>query len=83
LIIKTLTNAGNPGSIARYSVWPRHATACIIGMLRVIELRKHTKTQLDESYDVREFHSTVITSGSMPLNVIENIINQYIVDKLQ
>ncbi|NQZ81794.1 MAG: DUF885 domain-containing protein [Colwellia sp.] len=75
-------NVGNRGSIARYSVLPGQATAYMIGMLKIIELRDRAKGQLGDNYDVREFHSTVIGSGAMPLDILDNMINQYITNKL-
>lgn len=77
-----LENVGFPGAIARYSVWPGQATAYMTGMLKIIELREKAQQQLGELYDVREFHSTVIGSGSMPMNVLEQVVDRYIAGKL-
>ena len=76
-------NVGFSGSIARYSVWPGQATAYMTGMLKILELRELAKTQLGELYDIREFHSSVLGNGSIPLDVLETVVTNYINDKLE
>lgn len=75
-----VNNVGYNGSIARYSVWPGQATAYMTGMLSILELRDRAQQALGENYDIREFHSTVIGSGSMPTNILEGVIDQFIID---
>lgn len=75
-------NVGIPGSIARYSVWPGQATAYTTGMLKILELRDRAETQLGNLYDIKEFHSLVVEDGSMPLNLLEGIVDEYIENKL-
>lgn len=78
-----VSNVGFNGSIARYSVWPGQATAYMTGMLSILELRDRAQQALGESYDIKEFHSTVIGSGSMPTNILTGLIDQYIIDTNQ
>lgn len=73
-----IDNVGFPGSIARYSVWPGQATAYMTGMLKILELRQRAQDQLGSAYDIKEFHSEVIGSGSMPTNLLEGLIDRYI-----
>jgi uncharacterized protein (DUF885 family) len=73
-----IENVGFPGSIARYSVWPGQATAYMTGMLKILELRQRAQDQLGSAYDVKEFHSEVIGSGSMPTDLLEGVIDRYI-----
>lgn len=75
-------NVGFYGSIARYSVWPGQATAYMTGMLKFLELRTKAENELGENYDIKEFHSTVIGSGSMPTNLLEDLIDRYIAENL-
>lgn len=74
-------NVGIPGSIARYSVWPGQATAYTTGMLKILELRDRAETQLGNLYDIKEFHSLVVGDGSMPLNLLEGVVDDYIASK--
>ncbi len=69
---------GNPGSIARYSVWPGQAVAYLNGMLKILELRALAEDRLGDSFDLRDFHDVVLGNGSVPLNVLEDMVNNYI-----
>ncbi len=80
-----LENISNPegdvrAEIDRYIVWPGQATAYMIGKLKVIELRAKAEEELGEAFDIREFHDAVLTSGSVPLDILEDNINRYIAD---
>ena len=67
--------------VERHVVMPSQATAYKIGMLKIVELRTKAKQQLGDKFDIREFHDVVLTNGAVPLNVLENMVNDYIVDK--
>ena len=57
---------------------PSQATAYKIGMLKILELRALAKEKLGEGFDIREFHEVVLTSGSVPLNILEGLVNDWI-----
>jgi uncharacterized protein (DUF885 family) len=78
-----IDNVGYQGSIARYSIWPGQATAYMTGMLKILELRQRAQDQLGELYDIKAFHHVVIGTGSMPLTLLENKVDQYIADQLR
>ena len=80
-----LENIPNPegdvrAEIDRYIVWPGQATAYMIGKLKIMELRERAETELGESFDIRAFHDAVLTSGSVPLDLLEANIERYIQD---
>jgi len=77
-----IENVGFNGSIARYSVWPGQAAAYMTGMLKILELREQAKQQLGGLYDIKDFHDAVIGQGSMPLYILENVVENYIAEKL-
>jgi uncharacterized protein (DUF885 family) len=52
------------------------------GMLKILALRQMAQDQLGDAYDIKEFHSAVIGNGSMPLNVLETVVENYIADTL-
>jgi uncharacterized protein (DUF885 family) len=64
--------------IERYFVMPGQATSYKVGMMKIMELRELAETELGEKFDIREFHDVVLTNGSMPLNILEDFVLQYI-----
>ncbi len=67
--------------IERYFVFPGQATAYKMGMTKILELREHAQTALGDQYDVRDFHRAVLNNGSVPLNILEQLVDQYIANK--
>ena len=64
--------------VERHVVMPSQATAYKIGMLKIVQLRAKAKQQLGDKFDIREFHDVVLTNGAVPLNVLEDMVNDYI-----
>lgn len=64
--------------VERHIVMPGQATAYKIGMNKILEMRKRAQTELGEDFDIREFHSVLLDQGALPLNVLENLVNEWI-----
>jgi uncharacterized protein (DUF885 family) len=64
--------------IERYIVMPGQACAYKIGMLKIQELRARSEQELGEKFDQREFHETVLKNGALPLEILEEQVNDYI-----
>lgn len=67
--------------VERHIVMPGQATAYKIGMNKILELRESAKEALGEEFDIREFHDVVLTNGSVPLNILEDLVNEWIENK--
>ncbi|MCR8922074.1 DUF885 domain-containing protein [Dasania sp. GY-MA-18] len=64
--------------VERHIVMPAQATAYKIGMLKIIELREKARLALGQRFDIREYHDVVLRNGSVPLTVLEQLVDDYI-----
>ena len=64
--------------IDRYISWPGQALSYKIGEITIRKLRQRAEDELGRNFDVREFHFQVLKNGSVPLNVLEQQIEDYI-----
>jgi uncharacterized protein (DUF885 family) len=76
-------NNGDPedsarGEIDRYCAWPGQACGYQIGHLHIDGLRSKTKQALGDRFDLRLFNDALLTSGSLPLNVLDEVIDRHI-----
>ncbi|WP_042146450.1 MULTISPECIES: DUF885 family protein [unclassified Pseudoalteromonas] len=81
--VNNTPNATSDGvkMVERHVVMPSQATAYKIGMLKILELRKSAKDKLGDKFDIREFHDVVLKNGPLPLNVLEDFVDQYVASK--
>ncbi len=70
------------GQIARYIVWPGQSTSYKIGMIQMLAIRQKAMDQLGDLFNLKEYHNEVLSSGSMPLEVLERVVDDYITSKL-
>jgi len=64
--------------VDRYISWPGQADSYELGYLKILELRARAEKALGEKFDIRAFHDTVLSTGSVPLPVLEARIDKFI-----
>lgn len=47
-------------------------------MNKILYLRQQAQQELGERFDLRQFHRVVLENGSMPLEILERVVDQYI-----
>ena len=64
--------------VDRYISWPGQALAYKLGELTIRRLRTEAETKLGPKFDERRFHDAILTLGSVPLNVMEDRMHDFI-----
>jgi len=64
--------------VDRYINWPGQALAYKIGQLKIQELKDRAKLELGENFDIKDFHHEVLKRGALPLDILEQYIDQWI-----
>jgi uncharacterized protein (DUF885 family) len=68
--------------IDRYIGWPGQALSYKIGEMKIRELRADARRRLGAAFDLRAFHDVVLALGSVPLAVLQEQVEAWIVHSL-
>ena len=60
--------------VDRYVVSPGQATSYMVGRLEIQRMRAEAEARQGSSFEVKEFHSAVLDSGSLPLGVLDDVV---------
>jgi uncharacterized protein (DUF885 family) len=71
-----LTDKAVQDQIDRYISWPGQALSYKIGELKIRELRDRVEKKQGSNFDIRVFHDAIIGNGSLPLAVLEEVIQE-------
>lgn len=79
-------NTGMPArsmqfEVARYIAWPGQALAYKIGMTEIMSVRENVEEKLGGQFDIRDFHDLVLGNGAVPLSVLDEIVEGYIISQ--
>jgi len=64
--------------IERYMIWPAQALGYKLGMINILKLRAEAKKQLGDKFDIKVFHDLVLLGGSVPMEVLNNKVTEWI-----
>jgi uncharacterized protein (DUF885 family) len=76
-----LPGLGTEAEVERYVSQPGQACSYMIGQLKIIQLREKAKGALGNRFSLAEFHNRVLGAGRVPLDVLEQDIDQWIAEK--
>ncbi len=66
--------------VDRYISWPGQAVSYYLGMMAIRESRAKAEKALGSKFDIRAFHDTVLSMGSVPLPVLRARIDRFIAE---
>lgn len=65
--------------VTRYITWPGQACAYKVGERKINELRKRAELNIPKnSMDIRDFYNIILQCGPVPLDVLEEMVDEYI-----
>ena len=64
--------------VDRYIAYPGQALAYKVGQLTIARLRATAERALGPEFDIREFHDEVLSTGALPMSVLEAKIDAWI-----
>jgi uncharacterized protein (DUF885 family) len=74
-----LTRGNVENEVDRYVAMPGQALAYMVGRLELVRLRSLATARLGAGFDLRRFHDLVLGTGGVPLSVLAEVVDGYLV----
>jgi uncharacterized protein (DUF885 family) len=68
----------SPAAMDRYIILPGQGCGYTVGLLKILELRQRAIDGLGDEFDIKEFHNVVLGNGSLPLEILERVVDDWI-----
>lgn len=69
--------------VDRYISWPGQALSYKLGELAIVKLRAEAEAALGPRFDLKAFHDVILAQGSVPLPVLEQQVQAWVVEAKQ
>lgn len=66
--------------VDRYISWPGQALSYYLGEMAIVDMRAKAEKALGAKFDIRAFHDTILSMGSVPLPVLQARIDRFIAE---
>ena len=63
--------------VTRYAVYPGQACSFKVGANAIYAARERARSAKGTAFDVRQFHDLVLTSGPMPMTVLDASVRDW------
>lgn len=64
--------------VDRYCASPGQACGYKVGHTEIVRLRETAKAALGSKFDIRDFNDAVVSTGGVPISVLDSVIDRYI-----
>ncbi|MBB1270126.1 DUF885 family protein [Shewanella sp. SR44-3] len=64
--------------VERYMAIPGQALSYKVGQLTILKLRAEAEAKLGDKFDIRAFHDQILTTGSLPMAVMEQKVDRWV-----
>ncbi|HSM00906.1 MAG TPA: DUF885 domain-containing protein [Acidimicrobiia bacterium] len=65
------------GEVDRYIGMPGQACSYMIGRLEIQRMRREAEAAMDDRFDIKGFHDTVLGSGLVPLGTLDSMVREW------
>jgi uncharacterized protein (DUF885 family) len=76
-----VTRGDAEAEVDRYCAWPGQACAYKVGHIEINRLREKARAALGPRYDYKAFNDAVVKTGSIPLTVLEQVVDTHIAER--